>query len=632
MNRPIYPLRKQHPRICPETSDLCPEELKNRFRSLLDPMRLAAVILNPQEIICYCNKYFLEVTGWKSEELVGKDWFDTIIPAELRLPLKVFYNASLNNERTSSSTTHEILTRAQTRRMFEWNNTTLLGSNGKPAAIISIGIDITSHLQVEVNLERSQETARTIYNALPDLIYILNADGKIASANQAFATVYNKPIHEIIGTSMYNFIPADQVEHFKTMFAEVLQTGRAIHRERVTLYGFFRDLINPILDDEGHVNQVAIFTRDITQQKKAEAAEREQNQLAQALRATAEALTTEINLDDLLDAILENIEKVVPHDSANIMLVESETARVVRMRGIPGQGSSSYVERLRFDIRNTPTLQYMNETRLPILIPDTANHPEWRRIPETSWICSYIGVPIHMNDHLFGFIGVNSQTTNFFNQTHADRLQAFAYQAAIAFNNAEMFKRLQDSHISLSKAYDETIAGWARALELRDKITEGHTRRVAKMTVQLAQKLGISGEDLATIYRGAQLHDIGKIAIPDSILRKPGPLNPSEWEIMRQHPRYANDMLSRIDYLKPALVIPYSHHEKWDGSGYPQGLKGDEIPLAARIFAVVDVWDALQYERSYSPPWKKQEVIDYIRSESGKHFDPEIVEIFLGII
>jgi putative nucleotidyltransferase with HDIG domain len=237
-----------------------------------------------------------------------------------------------------------------------------------------------------------------------------------------------------------------------------------------------------------------------------------------------------------------------------------------------------------------------------------------------------------MNDHLFGFIGVNSQTKNFFNQTHAERLQAFAYQAAIAFNNAEMFKRLQDSHISLSEAYDETLSGWARALELRDKLTEGHTQRVAVLAVKLAKKMGISEEDLVHINRGALLHDIGKIAIPDSILRKPGPLSPSEWEIMHQHPRYANDMLSSIDYLKPAVVIPYSHHEKWDGSGYPQGLKGDEIPVAARIFAIVDVWDALQYERPYSQPWKKQPIIDYIRSETGKQFDPAIVEVFLGMM
>jgi len=152
MNRPIYPLRKYHSRIHPEASSCCPEKLGERFHSLLGSMRLAAVILDPRETIIYCNNYFLEVTGWKRDELLGKDWFSTIIPAELRLPLKVFNTTSLNNARTSSSTTHEILTHNQQRRMFEWNNTTLLGSNGKPGGIVSIGIDITSHLQVELNL------------------------------------------------------------------------------------------------------------------------------------------------------------------------------------------------------------------------------------------------------------------------------------------------------------------------------------------------------------------------------------------------------------------------------------------------------------------------------------------------
>jgi PAS domain S-box-containing protein len=632
MKRPIYPQRKYHSRLLREGVNSCPEELGGPFHRLLDPLRLAAVILDPDETICYCNNYFLEVTDWKMDDLVGKDWFTTIIPTELRLPLKVFYTTSLNNSLTTSSTTHEILTKNHQRRMFEWNNTTLMGLNGKPSGIVSIGVDITSHLKVELNLERTEETTRTIFNAMPDLICIINADGKIASANQAFTSRVNKAIHEVIGSSIFDYRAPDLIDLSRETFLELLDTGRAIRRERVTSRGYFRDSINAILDDKGHVSQIALFIRDITQQKKAEAAEREQNQLAQALRATAEALTTEINLDDLLDAILANIEKVVPHDSANIMLAESGVARVVRMRGYPTRGSSSYVERMRFPIQSTQTLQYMNETHLPILISNTANRQDWLETPETSWISSYVGAPIYMNEHLFGFIGVNSQTPSFFTQTHAERLQAFAYQAAIAFNNAEMFKRLQDSHISLSTAYDDTIAGWARALELRDKITEGHTRRVAQLSVRLAELMGISGERLVEIYRGAQLHDIGKIAIPDSILSKPSPLNPQEWEIMHQHPRYAYEMLSIIDYLKPTLDIPYCHHEKWDGSGYPQGLRGEEIPLPARIFAIVDVWDALQSERPYSLPWEKQKAIDYIRSESGKHFDPGVVEIFLSMV
>ncbi|MDD3699878.1 MAG: HD-GYP domain-containing protein, partial [Atribacterota bacterium] len=181
-------------------------------------------------------------------------------------------------------------------------------------------------------------------------------------------------------------------------------------------------------------------------------------------------------------------------------------------------------------------------------------------------------------------------------------------------------------------AYDTTIEGWAQALELRDRETEGHTRRVADLTVKLAQALGVKSEDLIHIRRGALLHDIGKMGIPDRILLKPGPLTPEEWEIMKKHPVYAWELLSPIKYLRPALDIPYYHHERWDGTGYPRGLKGEEIPLSARIFAVVDVWDALTSDRPYRPAWSQEKALQYIKEQSGHHFDPRVVEKFLGLL
>jgi putative nucleotidyltransferase with HDIG domain len=169
-------------------------------------------------------------------------------------------------------------------------------------------------------------------------------------------------------------------------------------------------------------------------------------------------------------------------------------------------------------------------------------------------------------------------------------------------------------------------------MDLRDKETEGHTLRVTAMTLKLAQRLGITGEELIHIRRGALLHDIGKMGVPDRILLKPDSLNDEELLIMRRHPQYAADMLLPIDYLRPALTIPYSHHERWDGSGYPQGLKGREIPIAARLFAVIDVWDALTSDRPYRPAWTNQETLNYIVGLSGIQFDPVIVTEFLKML
>lgn len=181
----------------------------------------------------------------------------------------------------------------------------------------------------------------------------------------------------------------------------------------------------------------------------------------------------------------------------------------------------------------------------------------------------------------------------------------------------------------LTHAYDETLLGWSRAMNFRDKETENHTQRVARMTVQLAHRLGMTEMQITHLYRGALIHDIGKMAIPDNILHKPEKLSVDEWAIMRKHPEFAHEMLYPIEFLRPALDIPYCHHEKWDGTGYPRGLKGEEIPLAARIFAVVDVWDALSYDRPYRKAWAKEKVIEYIREQTGTHFDSMVVKVFL---
>jgi putative nucleotidyltransferase with HDIG domain len=207
--------------------------------------------------------------------------------------------------------------------------------------------------------------------------------------------------------------------------------------------------------------------------------------------------------------------------------------------------------------------------------------------------------------------------------------ETLAGQAAIAIDNFQLFEGLQRSTDELSQAYDETIEGWSHALDLRDKETEGHSQRVTKMTLKLAHAFDINEADLVRVRWGALLHDIGKMGVPDYILLKPGPLTDEEWVLMKKHPTFAYEMLSSIHYLKTALDIPYCHHEKWDGTGYPRGLKGKQIPLAARIFAVVDVWDAMKSDRPYRPGWTDEKVREHIRTLAGTHFDPQVVEVFL---
>ncbi|MDQ3004448.1 MAG: HD domain-containing protein, partial [Chloroflexota bacterium] len=249
-------------------------------------------------------------------------------------------------------------------------------------------------------------------------------------------------------------------------------------------------------------------------------------------------------------------------------------------------------------------------------------------IAEEGFTCFY-AVPLISKGKIKGVLEVFEREHLHHDRGWVDFLNSLAGQAAIAIDSVSLFNDLQRSNADLSLAYESTLEGWSAALDLRDRETEGHTQRVTKLTEQIAISMGITGNELLNLRRGALLHDIGKVGVPDRLLYKRGPLTSYEWKIMRKHPQFAYDMLSPIAYLHDALDIPFSHHEKWDGSGYPRGLKGEEISLAARIFAVVDVYDALTSNRPYRAGWSRRKTLKYIRDQAGIHFDPQIVELFM---
>lgn len=267
----------------------------------------------------------------------------------------------------------------------------------------------------------------------------------------------------------------------------------------------------------------------------------------------------------------------------------------------------------------------------------TTNAQEDPRFDQQASIAAYhllsiLCAPLKVKDVLIGVIYVdNRAASGIFHNDDLEIISSFSNQAAVAIENARLFDGLQESNEELQLAYQATLEGWVRALDLRDKETEGHTQRVTTLTEKLATAMNISGENLLHIRRGALLHDIGKMAIPDGILLKPGALTPEERTLIEKHPVYAYEMLSPIKFLKPALEIPYCHHEKWDGSGYPRKLKGEQIPLSARIFAVADVWDALVSDRPYRKGLNPKEVKEKIKADSGSHFDPRVVEVFLKL-
>jgi hypothetical protein len=243
----------------------------------------------------------------------------------------------------------------------------------------------------------------------------------------------------------------------------------------------------------------------------------------------------------------------------------------------------------------------------------------------------YHGTPLISKGNLLGVLEVYHRSPVTAEPEWLDFFYTLATQAAIAIDNLSMVQNLAQKNRALEDAYDATLHGLSRALSLRDENTEEHTRRVRDITIRLARLMGIDEYQMVHISRGALLHDIGKIFVSDDILKKSGPLNEEEWVIMRRHPKDAYDMLWPIVYLRPAIDIPYYHHERWDGKGYPEGLRGEEIPLAARLFAVIDVWDALRTDRPYRKAMSREKALEYIQDQIGKHFDPRCVEKFLEL-
>jgi len=362
---------------------------------------------------------------------------------------------------------------------------------------------------------------------------------------------------------------------------------------------------------------------------------------AELLGEAALALSGPLDLKTRLNVILENLSLLAPFDAAAVVLEDLEEMLVAAARGF---SPAQEVVGKRLDY--TADWLELIEAQQPIIFADLQADPRFAGIPGAENARGWMSVPLVAYERAIGFINLESLQPNVYNEEQAALVQTFADQAAIAIENARLYEaeqqrrkdnarlldELQVSTFELSLAYDKTLEGWARALEIRDRETSGHTRRVTELTIRLARRFGIPDEEIPNLRRGVLLHDIGKMGIPDHILKKTGPLTSEEWQEMRMHPQYAFDLLHPIAYLRPALDIPFCHHEKWDGSGYPRGLAGEDIPLAARIFAVVDVWDALLHERPYRKAWSLSETLAHIRRQSGLAFDPAVVTVFLEMV
>lgn len=467
-----------------------------------------------------------------------------------------------------------------------------------------------------------------IFRALPDLLFTMDSSGRILSYEAgATSSLFLLP-EQFLGRQMQSILPPDVGKIFSRAFQEALQTGDVVSVDyQLQVPEGQRWFEARLVSSAG--SRVFAIVRDVTDRVSTTEQTQRHLQRLSALHSIDAAITSSFDINVTLSVILRQVTGQLGVDAADILLLNQRTHMLEFAAGhgfrslafkhaavLIGQGfaGTAALE------RRTVSVPELNSKQTGSLIsPGLAREN----------FASYYAIPLIAKGQVKGVLEIYHRSNLKPADDWFEFLATLAGQTALAIDSTSLFHDLQRTNVELAMAYDAAIESWSRALELSGRENHEHTQHVAHWTVQLASALHVDEKDLNDLRRGALLHDIGKLMIPENILNKPGPLDDLEWEITRRHPQQAYELLAPIKNLAAALDIPRYHHERWNGSGYPDGLSGEQIPLSARIFAVVDVHDALISARPFRPAWTKAAARAYIQEQSGKLFDPIVVKVFL---
>lgn len=568
------------------------------------------------------NQAFLDLLGYTEEETRRLTVNDILAEGVVRVT--AYFQEIIVSGRTSLA---ERRWRRKDGSLIDVHVSATMIEENHQRVVFVVGRDITERKWAE-------QRYRSLFEEAP-VMYVMteNRDGVpfLAECNRAFLETLGYQRQEVIGKPLSQFYT--QTYQLKMAEAEdaMAHPGWFAQDERglITKSGeVIQTLLrtSPETDVRGNVIGTRAMYVNITDIKVAEA-ERQAGLLLHKLTRIA---ASGLDLRSTAQMLADQLGELLNADSCYITLWDEANRRAIPLAAY-GELREIYPA-----LNVPPGEQSMTESILhtggTLVAEDVFNTPHMSpslaaRFPARSML----GLPLLADDQKLGAVLIAFNQPHRFTPNEIARAERASGLIALIVTKAKLFDELQDAHTKLAEAYNATLEGWARALELKDEATEGHTRRVTALTLKLARAAGLSAEELEHVRRGALLHDIGKVGVPDAILLKPGPLTEVEWVFMRRHAEYAYEMLAPIPFLAPALDIPYCHHEKWDGSGYPRGLVGKEIPLAARLFTVIDVWDALTSDRPYRPAWTQDQALAYITENSGRYFDPWAVKLFLQL-
>jgi len=608
-----------------------------------------------------CNRSFTELSGYSREEIIGESSLNLQIWRNPEDRAKLVRGLSENGEVKNMEAEFrkkngEIITGLMSASIVEIDD---------EKCILSISRDITEIKRAQNVIRESEVRYRTIFDSVPvslweqDFSIVFGMLEKIRAEGvtdlQHYLNQHPEFVTNAVKTVTVKDMNNESIRIFKAKTKEdlfssidIMFTDESYHSFRNELQAIWDrkpiyngDTVNRTLEGDPIIVNVLfripekredfahIFVNimDVTAQKAAEEQSKRQVQYLAALRAVDMAISASMDLPIVLRVLLNQVQQQLKVHSASILLFNPLTQK---LEYAAGSGfKSRAVENTNLALGESYAGKAALERRIVVADDLSANTSQitTEGFMEDGFT-DYLGIPLISKGVVKGVLELFNKGKLPQEEQWMSLLDSMASQAAIAIDNASLFNEAQKANTSLRQAYDATIEGWARALELRDGDTEGHSERVAASAIQLARMVGVLESEMVDLRRGALLHDIGKMGISDAILLKPAPLTEEEWVIMRTHPTLGKEMLETIDFLRDSLDVPWCHHERWDGTGYPRGLKGTEIPLMARVFSVIDGWDALRSDRPYRRGMSDDDAWKIIKENSGKAYDPEIVEKF----
>jgi PAS domain S-box-containing protein len=470
-----------------------------------------------------------------------------------------------------------------------------------------------------------------IFRAFPDLLFTMDEKGRILDYKAGKMSALFLPPEQFLGHPMWDVLPVEVGSRFAHAFQEAVRTGKVVSMEYrlVVPEGerWFEARVVPVNSEA----RVIAIVRDVSEKIRDGEKIKYQLKRLYALHAVDTAITASLDLNVTLSVILRQIINQLGADACDVLVLNPTTHM---LEFAAGQGFHMMPQRLPLMIGQGHAGKAALERRT-ISIPDLGKHPVDTLFSSDllqEKFTNYYAVPLIVKGQVKGVLEVYNRSILQPDDDWLDFLSSISGQTAVAIDSACLFQDLQRTNAELSLAYDAAIESWAQVLELSNRESGAHSYRVVELTIKLARSMGVTEQEIIHFRRGALLHDVGKLGISESILNKPGPLDEAEWKTMQNHPRLAYQLLSSVNYLAPALDIPHYHHERWDGSGYPCGLREEQIPFSARLFAVVDVFDALTSTRPYRPAWPRQTALDHIQKNSGILFDPMVVKTFLQVM